>query len=146
MTPQQFIKSHEGLRLDSYEDTEGHLTIGWGHKVVPEDNIGPGDSITGQRAEELFTVDYERALLGVDTAVPSYNNHPYDVQAVLISMVFQMGVAGVAGFVMMNAALSADPPDYERAAAEMLDSKWARQTPRRAAESAEIVRKGGENV
>ena len=33
-----------------------------------------------------------------------------------------------------------DSKDYEPAAAEMLDSKWARQTPERAEELAEIMR------
>ena len=44
-----------------------------------------------------------------------------------------MGEDGLRKFEKMKAALSQDPPDYETAAAEILDSKMARkQTPERA--------------
>ena len=57
-------------------------------------------------------------------------------------MVFQMGAAGVGRFVKFgNAAMR---HDYETAAIEMLDSKWAKQTHGRAKELAGIFERGEE--
>ena len=52
-------------------------------------------------------------------------------QAVLIEMAYQLGEAGLMSFVKMRAAVSKE--DFGTAAAEMLESKWATQTPERAA-------------
>ena len=60
------------------------------------------------------------------------------VMSVLIEMAFQMGVAGVSKFEKMLAALI--DHNYKLAAEEMLDSKWARQTPTRAQALAKIIR------
>jgi lysozyme len=47
-------------------------------------------------------------------------------------MVFQLGETGVSKFKNMWKALEQDPPAYSVAASEMLDSRWAKQTPNRA--------------
>ena len=48
-------------------------------------------------------------------------------------MVFQLGKTGVSKFRNMWSALKDEtPPNYKKAAAEMLDSRWAKQTPNRA--------------
>ncbi len=46
-------------------------------------------------------------------------------------MVFQLGETGVSKFKNMLKALK-EGPDYQTAAIEMLDSRWAKQTPNRA--------------
>ncbi len=63
---------------------------------------------------------------------------PEDVQEVLVEMAYQMGVQGVLGFNNMLEALHEH--DFELAADEMLNSRWAIQTPRRAKELSTIVR------
>lgn len=55
-------------------------------------------------------------------------------QAVLISMAFQMGLAGLSKFVRMLAAVR--DQHYDLAADEMRSSLWAKQTPHRAARMA----------
>jgi lysozyme len=47
-------------------------------------------------------------------------------------MVFQLGKSGVSKFRNMWKALQQDPPQYDVASIEMLDSRWAKQTPNRA--------------
>jgi lysozyme len=55
-------------------------------------------------------------------------------------MVFQLGETGVSKFKNMWKALEQNPPEYTTAAMEMLDSRWAKQTPNRAeAMSAEMA-------
>jgi lysozyme len=55
-------------------------------------------------------------------------------------MCFQMGRSGVANFKKFLAA--AERKDWDAASGEMLDSKWAKQTPGRAKKLADIFRTG----
>ena len=61
-------------------------------------------------------------------------------KVILISMYFQLGLTGISNFRKMWAAINAG--DFATAAAEMLDSRWAKQTPRRAYRQAEVMRSG----
>ena len=58
----------------------------------------------------------------------------------IIEMVFQLGETGVAKFKNMWKALEEKPPSYSVAATEMLDSRWAKQTPNRAKEMSDHMR------
>ena len=60
-----------------------------------------------------------------------------EVCGVMIEMAFQMGLAGLGKFTLFLSALRIG--DYEEAARQMLDSKWAVQTPSRAEYLADIV-------
>ena len=55
-----------------------------------------------------------------------------EARDIVARMIYQMGYAGVSKFKNMLKALTQVPPDYERAAREMLDSRWAAQTSDRA--------------
>ena len=55
-------------------------------------------------------------------------------------MVFQLGKSGVSKFRNMWKALQQDPPDYKEAAVQMLDSRWAKQTPNRANDMANLMK------
>jgi lysozyme len=61
-------------------------------------------------------------------------------QRSLVEMCYQLGPAGCRRFERMLRALA--DADYERAADEMLDSRWAEQTPARAEHCAELMREG----
>lgn len=61
-------------------------------------------------------------------------------QAILISLAYQLGVAGVSAFRNMWAAL--ERGDFELASKHMLDSKWAKQTPNRAKRQAQVMKDG----
>lgn len=66
-------------------------------------------------------------------------------QDIITEMVFQLGGNGVSKFKMMWEALKASPPNYKEASVQMLDSRWAKQTPNRAKEMAEHMKSlGGE--
>ena len=53
-------------------------------------------------------------------------------------MVFQLGIGGVSKFKNMWKALEKE--DYYTASQEMLDSRWARQTPKRAEDLSNIMK------
>jgi len=59
-------------------------------------------------------------------------------------MVFQLGGNGVSKFKMMWEALKCSPPNYTEASVQMLDSKWAKQTPNRAKEMSDHMKEQGE--
>ncbi len=61
-------------------------------------------------------------------------------RAALVNMVFQLGLTGVLKFRKMIQYLKVG--NYEAAADEGLDSKWARQTPNRARRVTEVIRTG----
>ena len=63
-----------------------------------------------------------------------------DAKILIIEMIFQLGKTGVSKFRNMWKALAEDPPNYNVASIEMLDSRWAKQTPNRAKEMAEHMK------
>ena len=128
------VKRHEGLSLEPYADSEGHCTIGYGHKIGP---------ITRQEAERLLTVDLANAAAETRNCIsPEVWNFLDPLRReILMEMTFQMGARGLKKFRRMLAALK--KKDYHAAADEMLDSLWYRkQTPERCREMAEMMRTG----
>ena len=66
-----------------------------------------------------------------------------DAKIIIIEMGFQLGKSGVSKFRNMWKALQQEPPQYDVASIEMLDSRWAKQTPNRAQEMAEQMKTCG---
>lgn len=128
------IRAAEGLRLRPYRCTAGKLTIGYGRNL---DDLG----ISETEAESLLINDVDR-VIGHLMLLPQYQMLGYDQarQAVLVDMVFNLGLTRFLGFKAMLAALELG--DFDRAADEMLDSKWARQVGKRATNLAEVMRSG----
>lgn len=127
------LKRHEGCVLHAYEDHLGYLTIGYG-RLIDERR---GGGITEGEAEQLLTNDIARVVADLEYAAPVLHRLPEGVQHALVNMAFQMGINGLMGFRRMWAAL--EQGDWELAAEEALDSRWAEQTPRRAREVARMI-------
>jgi lysozyme len=124
------IKKHEGLRLRPYECTAGKLTIGYGRNL---EDCG----ITEQEAMLLLQNDIMRVRAEVVKNFDWYDTMPNRIQSVLINMCFNLGISRLKGFRKFLAALEAR--DWITAAAEMMDSRWARQVGPRAIELRDIV-------
>lgn len=127
------LKRHEGLCLKPYHCTENKLTIGYGRNL--EDR-----GITNDEADYLLSNDLDAVLKQLEE-LPIYQQQSDERKAVLANMCFQLGYKGLMKFRKMWAALGRF--DFDVAATEMLDSRWARQTPERARELSESMR-GGE--
>ena len=117
------LVGHEGLRLKPYRDTVGKLTIGVGRNL---DDAG----VTEDEAKVLLDNDVTRVWKSLTNALPYFGSLDDDRQHVLIDMAFNLGLAGLANFKRMLAAVEAR--DFSLAAREMLDSKWASQVGQRA--------------
>tara|TARA_R110000851_G_scaffold138105_2_gene274280 strand:+ start:473 stop:1021 length:549 start_codon:yes stop_codon:yes gene_type:complete len=115
----------EGYRSCKYNDTELKSTIGFGHLVKDSDRFGR--CISPKEAVELLANDY---AIAKESVIRLYPWALGDAQRALINLHYQMGESRVKGFKKALQAL--ENKDYYLAAAEFLDSKWAKQSPRRA--------------
>ena len=128
----QEIEYDEGCKLGVYLCSEGHRTIGIGHLITEADTeyeLQIGDEITPERVESLFTKDVAVACRDCAELFKNFNQLPSDVKRVIINMAFQLGRPRLAQFKKFRAAI--EEKDFVTAAAEMLDSRWAKQTPNR---------------
>src|SRR5210317_616215 len=121
MKIKEIIKKHEGFRDQVYVDTLGYRTIGYGHKVLDTDPFKDGEVYPQEMLEKVFDEDFAKAKEGADRLL-DHLDPPEDAVNVVISMVFQLGEAGVSKFKNMFVALENE--DYSEAAAQMLDSRW----------------------
>ena len=125
---------HEGIRLKPYRCTAGKLTIGIGRNL---DDCGISQKEAYAMLERDI-LDCEQRL--IDEIPEIYNNLDEVRQSVLLNMCFNLGIKGLMGFKTTLSFIAAG--DWERAANNMLASKWAKQVGRRAIELAEMMRKG----
>lgn len=131
------IKKYEGCRLESYKDSLGKWTIGWGHLL--ESGIDwTGKIITQEQADEWLEQDIGYAKV-LATSFPHWSELNEVRQAVLTSMTFQLGNKPL---YWPHFMLALENKDYPLAADEGLNSLWAQQTPRRATEEMELLEKG----
>lgn len=128
------IKEHEGYCEQTYRDTLGFETGGYGHKILP------GESIPTDRSgwEALFESDFQLAVNGAKNLVGDYDIAE-EAREVIIEMVYQMGENGVSKF--KNALAHLKEQRYKECSLELLDSRWAIQTPNRAKRLAQIMEK-----
>ena len=131
----EYIRRYEGLRLKPYVCPTGHLTIGYGHNL---DN-----GIALEIAEELLQADLSYAQMEVGKNFPWAHELDEVRQFVLIDMCFNMGLSKLLTFKKFLVAL--EKKNYQVAAKEMLNSHWAGQVGRRAAQLAEMMKKGAYN-
>ena len=130
------IMRHEGFVPHAYQDHLGYWTIGIG-RLIDERR---GGGISQAEAMMLLNNDIARVVRALEP-IDGFTRAPEPIQQALVNMGFQLGIGGLLGFRRMWAAI--DHADYETAAREALDSRWAQQTPERAEEIAEIIRRGG---
>lgn len=125
------IKLHEGFRDMIYLDSLSKKTIGYGHLIVHEDKFVEGKAYPKEELEALFDKDFEKGWASMERFCNVNNlNVSEKAQEVLCEMIFQMGYSGVGKFKNMIKALQNN--DTKTASIEMLDSRWAKQTPNRA--------------
>lgn len=107
-----------------YKDSEGFLTVGYGHRVLQSENFDNG--ITEDEALRLLDKDIaiaESQLSKLNLSIPK------DWHDFMIIMVFQIGLSGTMKFKKMIQALR--DANYNEAVKQAKDSLWYRQTPNR---------------
>ena len=135
------VKKHEGYRNKVYLDTLGKRTIGVGHLCV-EDFWEDDKEYEENFLMEILEKDLQSAIDQADDMCKDLKISS-DAKILIIEMIFQLGGNGVSKFRKMWQALQQDPPDYAEASVQMLDSRWAKQTPNRANEMAQHMKACG---
>ena len=136
------VKQHEGYRNKVYLDTLGKRTVGVGH-LCTEDWWEDDKEYEEEFLMKILEEDLQEAIEGASTLMLQHDCSDIDEKAheIIIEMVFQLGMTGVSKFKNMWKALSEH--NYTGASYEMLDSKWAKQTPNRAKSMAELMKSCG---
>lgn len=132
----QQLRRDEGERLTAYRDSLGFWTLGVGRLI----DARRGGGISRAESAYLLGNDIGRVAGDLRETLPWITALDEARQGVLMNMAFQMGVRGLLGF--RNTLGMVERGEYGRAAAGMLNSKWARQTPERAQRLAVQMRTG----
>lgn len=142
------LRHDEGVRYVVYLDTKGIPTVGVGHNLkarpLPAAWTFP---LSDDQVDVLLEQDLENTYADLDRSVAWWLGLNDARQRVLANMCFNMGISRLLDFAKMLAA--ARIGNYEVAADEMLDSKWARdvgigtpEKPGRALRLANMMRNG----
>ncbi len=133
----EMIKRHEGVRRFVYRCSAGALTIGVGRNIDPnKGGIGLSDS----EVDMILTNDIARVYMELESNLDFFHDLDEARQDVMIDMSFNLGLPRFLEFRKMLAAVELG--DYERASAEMLDSRWADMVKGRAKTLSLIMKKG----
>lgn len=135
----EMIKVHEGVETHAYVDTVGKITIGVGRNIDVLEGLG----LSMREIDFLLSNDIERVEEELTSALPwtvdllITNSPRFDA---LVDLCFNLGLPRFLNFVKALDACSES--DWERAADEFLDSRWATQVGNRAIEITEMIRTG----
>lgn len=138
------IKRQEGLRLKVYDDATGKPIVPGsvvkGHPTIAYGRALDVNGVSREEADEMFEADYLLAEIRCQKLLPGFKALSEPRRFVMLSMMYQMGPLGLAGFRKMLQAV--EYGDWAQAAIEMLSSQWYLQTPERASELAQIMKHG----
>lgn len=127
------VSKAEGYRSKAYQDSLGVWTAGYGTNLQELEIDEP--LAAKWLARSLANAERELEQFGWYALLSSGR------QRVLVELVYNMGMPRVLSFVKMLTAIKAR--DYQTAAAELLDSKWAGQVgPIRSKRLADLLRQG----
>jgi lysozyme len=149
----EMIKRHEGWLGCAYNDADGYLFEQHDLEKEGTVTIGHGFNISrvGVRLPMDLADEWLRRIV-VDMAKKLSDDHnfeeeffkldqpkpfPEEVQIVVLDMIYNLGLAGFLNFKKTVSFIINEK--YQEAATEMLDSKWAKQVPKRAMELSKIM-------
>ena len=131
---QDEIANDEGVVYELYRCSLGHLTGGIGHLITEWDEeyygMPVGTKVPHEQVDAWFAVDINRTLQDCKEIFPDFNDLPEEAQLVIANMCFQLGRPRLSNFVKFIAAIN--ERDWIRAADEMENSRWYKQTTARA--------------
>ena len=129
------LKRHEGIRTHAYQCTANMTTVGVGRNIDEDGGLG----LSVDEIEFLLENDIRRCKQELIT-LPWFPEIDSVRQDALINMCFNLGMTRLLGF--KNALTAMSVGDYDLAADEFMDSRWAKQVGSRADEVCEMIRSG----
>ena len=125
------LKIHEGYKPKVYKCTAGVDTIGIGFAIK---DLELSEDVCELILKEKLQALEER----FEDKFDWFKTSPVEVRNVMLNMAYQLGFRGFCKFKKTLSYLK--NAEWESASKEMLDSKWAKQTPNRANELSEIIK------
>ena len=129
------LKLHEGVRSKSYLCSAGYETIGVGRNIS-ESGLGLSDD----EINYLLANDIERVKGELSETYFWFVAINEARQDAMIDICFNLGLTRLRGFVKALEAMSRE--QFDIAADEFMDSKWAQQVGNRAVRVTEMIRTG----
>jgi len=133
----------EGCVDKIYLDHLGYPTFGIGHLVLETDaeyNKDVGTPVSEERIKECFEKDIENVFNDLNRSIPWWKDLPEDLTLVIANMSFNLGITRLLKFKKFLTAL--EVKNWDNAAVEMMDSRWAKQVGPRAVRLKDRVLKG----
>ena len=123
----------EGVIHEIYNDHLGYPTFGVGHLITEKDEEHGkplGTPVSEERVTECLNADVDIVCAELDKNMEWWRGLNDTRQRVMANMCFNLGYPRLSKFKGMKAAV--EEADWNRAADEMVDSKWYQQVPNRA--------------
>ena len=127
------LKIDEGVKYEIYNDHLGYATFGIGHLIVEgdEEHGKPvGTPVSEERVNSVFDSDVATYVTEAKKVFPNLDTLPEEAQEVIVNMCFNMGAPRLSKFKKFIGGVNAG--DWNTAAVEMMDSRWAKQVGDRA--------------
>jgi lysozyme len=131
------LRGDEGGKACVYKDSLGFWTIGVGRLVDPSKK---GAGLRPEEITFLLQNDIDDRIDALTRSLPWFQNLDDARKGALLNMAFQLGTDGLLEF--KNTLALVRDGKYENAAAAMLESLWAKETPARAKRLSEQMRSG----
>ena len=135
------LEIDEGVKYEIYLDHLGYPTFGIGHLVIPSDKEyreDVGTRVSEERVRECFDKDVESVLRDCTLLYKDFDELPEEAQQIIANMMFNMGYTRLSKFKGMKRGV--DARDWNKAADEMIDSRWYKQVTNRANRLVERMR------
>lgn len=127
------LAEDEGCKYEIYLDHLGLPTFGIGALIKehdPEYGQPVGTPVSEERVRQRFNLDIAVTIEDCGRLYSDFDDLPEEAQLVIANMCFNLGYPRLSKFKGMKAGV--DARDWERAADEMVDSRWHDQVPNRA--------------
>lgn len=130
------LKLHEGVKSHAYKCTAGKTTIGVGRNIDADGGMG----LSEDEIDYLLSNDVERVKAELEREFDWFKWLCAARSDAMINICFNLGMPRLKLFKNALSAMAAG--DYELAATEFLDSRWARQVGDRALTIAGMIQTG----
>ena len=127
------IAEDEGCKYEIYLDDLALPTCGVGHLITENDEEHGqpvGTVVEQERVRQLFALDIAVTVDECKVLYPDFDELPEECQHIIANMMFNMGRPRLSAFKGMKSGV--DAKDWDKAADEMVDSRWYTQVPNRA--------------
>ena len=133
------LRRHEGVKSHAYLCSENKITVGVGRNLDSDGGIGLSDD----EIDYLLINDIKRCRHELEYSFDWFKELDEVRQDAMINLCFNIGITSLRKFYKAIAAMNVH--DYETAAMEFLDSRWANQVGTRALDVTDMIRTGDYN-